>query len=320
MVVGGGSTSIGGSSSTTTRTTTSTTITQQQIIELQKELKAVETQIETNTKIAELEAKTENKALKEVEEANSFISHEAKLVTQAEDTVTNVTNSASEAEAAEAEFEENKEEDGKEEESVGEEILAFQKNATATEKETEVEEARQELNNRTTYWITYRRRWETNHQHFIQMKEQTMKNITFRRSQIESSKNETEKIIWLKEIEQMEGEEKKMEEQDEEEKKEGEKIETEVKEVQKQVNEVEIVAKKAREEAKKEEELVQKTREQSIVIRRRALGKKQDKCKVGKKAFEDERDATDALKKAEKKTIEDNTKAILEADMTISKQ
>ena len=48
---------------------------------MQKELKAVETQVETNTKIAELEAKTENKALKEVEEANTFIAHEAKVVT-----------------------------------------------------------------------------------------------------------------------------------------------------------------------------------------------------------------------------------------------
>jgi hypothetical protein len=65
---------------------------------LQKELKAVETQIETNSKIAELEAKTENKALKEVEEANTFISHEAKLVTQATDMVTNVTDAATEAE------------------------------------------------------------------------------------------------------------------------------------------------------------------------------------------------------------------------------
>ena len=58
---------------------------------LQKELKSIETQIETNTKIAELEAKTENKALKEVEEANTFITHESKMVTQAEELVTNVT-------------------------------------------------------------------------------------------------------------------------------------------------------------------------------------------------------------------------------------
>lgn len=41
-------------------------------------------------------------------------------------------------------------------------------------------------------------------------------------------------------------------------------METEVKEIEKQVNETEIVAKKAREEAKKEEELVQKTRTASI--------------------------------------------------------
>jgi hypothetical protein len=62
------------------------------------------------------------------------------MVTQITDQVTNVTNAAAEAETAEVEFEENKEEDSKEEESVGEEILSFQKNATATEKETELEE------------------------------------------------------------------------------------------------------------------------------------------------------------------------------------
>jgi hypothetical protein len=124
---------------------------------MQKELKAIETQIETNTKIAELEAKTENKALKEVEEANTFISHEAKMVTQSEDILTNVTTSEAQAEQAEILFDETKEEDGKEEEAVGEEILLFQKNATATEKEVELQEERQYLNNRTTYYITYRR-------------------------------------------------------------------------------------------------------------------------------------------------------------------
>ena len=86
---------------------------------MQKELKAVETQVETNTKIAELEAKTENKALKEVEEANTYIAHEAKVVSQITDQVLNVTNAAKEAEEAEVEFEENKEEDTMEEESVG---------------------------------------------------------------------------------------------------------------------------------------------------------------------------------------------------------
>ena len=124
---------------------------------MQKELKAIDTQIETNTKIAELEAKTENKALKEVEEANTFISHEAKMVTQSEDILTNVTTSETQAEKAEILFDETKEEDGKEEEAVGEEILLFQKNATATEKEIELQEERQYLNNRTTYYITYRR-------------------------------------------------------------------------------------------------------------------------------------------------------------------
>lgn len=124
---------------------------------MQKELKAIDTQIETNTKIAELEAKTENKALKEVEEANTFISHEAKMVTQSEDILTNVTTSEAQAEQAEILFDETKEEDGKEEEAVGEEILLFQKNATATEKEVELQEERQYLNNRTTYYITYRR-------------------------------------------------------------------------------------------------------------------------------------------------------------------
>lgn len=105
---------------------------------MQKELKAIDTQIETNTKIAELEAKTENKALKEVEEANTYISHEAKMVTQAEDILTNVTTSEAQAEQAEILFDETKEEDGKEEEAVGEEILLFQKNATATEKEVQL--------------------------------------------------------------------------------------------------------------------------------------------------------------------------------------
>ena len=124
---------------------------------MQKELKAIDTQIETNTKIAELEAKTENKALKEVEEANTFISHEAKMVTQSEDILTNVTTSEAQAEQAEILFDETKEENGKEEEAVGEEILLFQKNATATEKEVELQEERQYLNNRTTYYITYRR-------------------------------------------------------------------------------------------------------------------------------------------------------------------
>ena len=124
---------------------------------MQKELKAIDTQIETNTKIAELEAKTENKALKEVEEANTFISHEAKMVSQSEDILTNVTTSETQAEQAEILFDETKEEDGKEEEAVGEEILLFQKNATATEKEVELQEERQYLNNRTTYYITYRR-------------------------------------------------------------------------------------------------------------------------------------------------------------------
>lgn len=132
------------------------------------------------------------------------------------------------------------------------------------------------------------------------MREQTTRNVTYRRTQIEASKNETEKIILLKEIEQMEQEANATEAKDIEEKRESEKMETEVKEIEKQVNETEIVTKRAREEAKKEEVLVQKTRSASVEIRRRALGKKQDKCKQGKLAFETERNATDDVKKTER--------------------
>ena len=71
-----------------------------------------------------------------------MIAHEQKLVTTITDQVTNATNSAIEAEQSEQEFDENKEEDSQEETAVGEEIVAFQANATATEKETELEEQR----------------------------------------------------------------------------------------------------------------------------------------------------------------------------------
>mgnify|MGYP007022996740 CR=1 FL=1 len=92
--------------------------------------------------------------------------------------------------------------------------------------------------------------------------------------QTNGRENETEKIILLKEIEQMQQEFNQTEQKDVEEKQESEKIEAEVKEVEKSVKETEIVAKKAQEEAKKEQILVQKAQTESIVIRRRALGKK----------------------------------------------
>ena len=56
------------------------------------------------------------------------------------------------------------------------------------------------------------------------------------------------------------------------------------------------------------------------MIRRRALGKKQDKCKMGKTAFETERDALDAVKKTERKAIDDAVKEALAQDMAIAKQ
>lgn len=118
----------------------------------------------------------------------------------------------------------------------------------------------------------------------------------------------------------MEQEANATEAKDIEEKRESEKMETEVKEIEKQVNETEIVTKRAREEAKKEEVLVQKTRSASVEIRRRALGKKQDKCKQGKLAFETERNATDDVKKTERQTIGDQQKEVLAADMSIAKQ
>jgi len=45
-----------------------------------------------------LESKSENKALKEVEEANTFIAHENKMVATLTDQVTNITDSAVKAE------------------------------------------------------------------------------------------------------------------------------------------------------------------------------------------------------------------------------
>lgn len=276
--------------------------------------------METNTKIAELESKAENKALKEVEEANTMIAHEQKVVTTITDQVTNVTNAAVEAEQAEQEFEENKEEESEEENSVGEEILAFQKNATAVEKETELEEQRQELTNRTTRYVTYRRQYEYSHQHRIQIREQATKNITYRKTQIEASKNETEKVILLKEIEQIGQEQNTTEEKEAEEKKEAETMKTEVEEVEKQVKEVEVVAKKAVEEAKKEQEIVQKSQVRTVEIRRRAVGKRQDKCKEGKTNFENERNELDDLKKAERKVIDTAQRDILDADLVSSRQ
>ena len=65
---------------------------------MRKELRSVQTQIETSTKIAELESKSENKALKEVEEANTMIAHENKMVATLTDQVTNITDSSVKAE------------------------------------------------------------------------------------------------------------------------------------------------------------------------------------------------------------------------------
>jgi hypothetical protein len=96
-------------------------------------------------------------------------------------------------------------------------------------------------------------------------------------------------------------------------------METEVKEVEKQVKEVEVIAKKAVEEAKKEQEVVTKSQGKTIEIRRRAVGKRQDKCREGKKNFEKERDELDALKKAERKVIDTAQKDILDADLSISR-
>jgi hypothetical protein len=48
-----------------------------------------------------LESKSENKALKEIEEANSMISHEQKMVTQITDLVQNITDSSVKAEQEE---------------------------------------------------------------------------------------------------------------------------------------------------------------------------------------------------------------------------
>ena len=152
------------------------------------------------------------------------------------------------------------------------------------------------------------------------MREQTTRNITYRKTQLESSKNETEKIIILKEIEQMEQEFNQTEQKHEEEKQESVKMETEVKAVEKAVNETEIVTKLAQEEAKKEQILVQKTQTATVELRRRALGKKQDKCKMGKTNFETERDALDAVKKTERKAIDDAVKEALAQDMAIAKQ
>ena len=57
------------------------------------------------------------------------------------------------------------------------------------------------MTTRTTRYVTYRKQYEFNHQHAIQIREQATKNITYRKTQLETSKNETEKIILLKEIE-----------------------------------------------------------------------------------------------------------------------
>lgn len=129
---------------------------------------------------------------------------------------------------------------------------------------------------------------------------------------MEATKNETEKIILLKEIEQITQEQNTTETKDQEEKKESEKMEGETKEMEKTVKEIEVVSKKAIEEAKKEQETVTKRQNNVIVIRRKALGKKQDKCKEGKVNFEKERDELDQLKKDERKNIEDAQKTMLE--------
>jgi len=85
------------------------------------------------------------------------------------------------------------------------------------------------------------------------------------------------------------------------------------------VKEVEVVAKKAVEEAKKEQEVVTKSRGATVEIRRRAVGKRQDKCKEGKKNFEKERDELDELKKAERKVIDTAQRDILDSDLSISR-
>ena len=118
----------------------------------------------------------------------------------------------------------------------------------------------------------------------------------------------------------MEQEFNRTEQKDVEEKQESEKMEAEVKEVEKAVKETEVIAKKAQEEAKKEQILVQKTQTATVELRRRALGKKQDKCKTGKTSFEAERDALDGAKKTERKAIDDAVKEALGADMNIAKQ
>lgn len=98
---------------------------------LEMELKQIESEIETNTKISELESKSESKLMKEADAANTKIFNQEKIVNKLVEEVSVINDKTEYAEAQRSVILEQKQEEQLEMDTVKLEVESFKMNQTA---------------------------------------------------------------------------------------------------------------------------------------------------------------------------------------------
>lgn len=144
---------------------------------LENELKQVESEIETNTKIAELESKSESKSMKEADAANTQIFNQEKKVNQLVEEVSIINDKTEYAEAQKEVILEQKEEEKYEEETVKAEVEAFRANQTALAEEATLREM-------ASYSQNSARSYQSNMQTYNKKKVSVQKTMSTRTQEI----------------------------------------------------------------------------------------------------------------------------------------
>ena len=111
-----------------------------QAVALENELKQVQSEITTNTKIAELESKSESKVMKEVDAANTMIFDQEKVVNKLVEEVSIINDKTEYAEAQKEVILEQQNEEKLENDVVNLEVEAFQANQSALAEEATLRE------------------------------------------------------------------------------------------------------------------------------------------------------------------------------------
>lgn len=107
---------------------------------LENELQQIESEIETNTKIAELESKSESKMAKEADAANTKIFDQEQLVNKLVEEVSVINDKTEYAEAQKEVILEQKQEEQLEKDTVKLEVESFKSNQTALSEESTLKE------------------------------------------------------------------------------------------------------------------------------------------------------------------------------------